>query len=448
MNVWANINTVLNRQEIANQIKQILLQLDANINNPLFTNGSKKGIYIYGTPGSGKTMFVTNLLTEIGYDIIHYDAGDVRNKALIESISSDNVSNKNVFFSMKQQTKKIAVVMDEIDSINSDKGSMMALIKLIRQKKTKKQKTEKTTINPIICIGNMYVDKKIKELMKVCHVFRLKTPTNEQISALLQQDKQAVKYIQGDLRKLEFVLRMAAHQFKFAPTQLSLQPKYFNDDTRMITSNLIRTYIPLKSHYTSINETDRTIVGLLWHENIVDSFSKTPANRTIPLYFDVLKNTCFADYIDRLTFQNQIWQFNEMSSLIKTFYCNKLVHDASPTLIKVVNDDEIRFTKVLTKYSTEYNNGLFISNMCNYLEMDKKDLMSCFMNMQQKLYNGQKKIFTPAVFNEIEHTINHQEIGRLDVRRMFQFLNKNLKKETVILEDDIGVGEEEDDDLE
>ena len=46
-----------------------------------------------------------------------------------------------------------------------------------------------------------------------------------------------------------------------------------------------------------------------------------------PFYMKLLKNICFADYIDRITFQNQIWIFNEISSLIKTFHNNKLYHD-------------------------------------------------------------------------------------------------------------------------
>ena len=80
--------------------------------------------------------------------------------------------------------------MDEIDGMNSgDKGGLNALIKLIRQKKTKKQKQENTTLNPIICIGNYNIDKKIKELMKVCNVFELKTPTQPQMKTLLVQQE-------------------------------------------------------------------------------------------------------------------------------------------------------------------------------------------------------------------------------------------------------------------
>ena len=125
----------------------------------------KKGIYIYGAPGSGKTTFITNILKELNYDIIKYDAGDVRNKNLIETITNNNISNRNVLDLMNRKQKKIAIVMDEIDGMNNgDKGGLTALIKLIRQKKTKKQKQEHKTMNPIICIGNYIIDKKIREV--------------------------------------------------------------------------------------------------------------------------------------------------------------------------------------------------------------------------------------------------------------------------------------------
>ena len=120
-----------------------------------------------------------------------------------------------------------------------------------------------------------------------------------------------------------------------------------------------------------MNETDRTIVGLLWHENIIDMLNKIPNNKSFPFYTKILDNICFADYIDRITFQKQIWQFNEMSSLIKTFYNNKLFHEEYPKKTKF-NPSEVRFTKVLTKYSTEYNNYLFIQNLCFTMSMDKK----------------------------------------------------------------------------
>merc|ERR1711998_619094 len=85
-----------------------------------------------------------------------------------------------------KKKKSIAIIMDEIDGMNSgDKGGINALIKLIRPKKTKKQKKEQITMIPIICIGNYHIDKKIKEMIKICNTFEIKKPTNIEVKQIV-----------------------------------------------------------------------------------------------------------------------------------------------------------------------------------------------------------------------------------------------------------------------
>jgi len=449
-----NMNHILEREHIAHQIKKILLSFDSCCNDLSF----KKGIYIYGSPGCGKTQFVMNILKEVNYDIVKYDAGDVRNKTLIDTITSNNMSNCNVLQMMKGVSKKIAIVMDEIDGMNNgDKGGITSLIKLIRQKKTKKQKLECKTMNPIICIGNYYIDKKIKELIKVCNVFELHTPTNLQMSRLLQSyvpsiygsdsfsaiSETLLNHMQGDLRKLDFIHNL----YKKKPELMTpeniqkiFQTKSFNEDTKKITQCLINQPIPLNEHNTFMNETDRTTVALLWHENIVDMLGKVPKSKSFPFYLDILDNMCFADYTDRITFQNQIWQFNEMSSLIKTFYNNKLYHDAFPAHEGKFDPEEVRFTKVLTKYSTEYNNLLFIYNLCQELDMDKKDLISFFQEL--RLYYGKDFLNNIEMLHEVEKIFENHNISKLDIKRMYRYLDKNVKKDIVVEDDSMSEEDE------
>ena len=443
-----NFNKVFGREKIANDIKNILLSFDKEYNNLNF----KRGIYIYGSPGCGKTHFLLNLLKELNYDVIKYDAGDVRNKSLIDTITSNNVSNRNVLHMMSRQVKKIAIVMDEIDGMNNgDKGGITALIKLIRQKKTKKQRLENKTLNPIICIGNYYVDKKIRELMKVCNVFELKEPTPLQMKEILFQISPTIQtkpitllnnilsYIQGDMRKLSFMtglLEKNSELINDSVINYILQIKTYNDDAKNITQQLINNPIHFDDHNICMNETDRTIVALLWHENIVDCLENKPPEKSYPFYLKILDNICYADYIDRITFQNQIWQFNEMSSLMKTFYNNKLFHDNFKNeTTKANHTGEVRFTKVLTKYSTEYNNILFIYNLCQLLDMDKKDLVSFFQEI--RLIYGNDFLNKLESLNEVEKFLDNEEISKLDIKRMYRYLDKNVKKETVITCDDL-----------
>ena len=121
-----NINTILARDDIVKNIKDILKEFELNKDNMLF----KKGIYIYGDPGTGKTTFISNILKEINYDIIKYDAGDIRNTYVIEDITKHNMSDKNIMSLFNKKVRKIAIIMDEIDGMNNgDKGGINTLIK-------------------------------------------------------------------------------------------------------------------------------------------------------------------------------------------------------------------------------------------------------------------------------------------------------------------------------
>jgi hypothetical protein len=365
--------------------------------------------------------------------------------------------------------------MDEIDGMNNgDKGGINTLIKLIRPKKTKKQKLEEITMNPIICIGNHHVDKKIKELIKVCNTIELKTPTNIQITNIIDNlipdinvniKIKFIDYVQGDLRKLINIHNIYLKKpdiFNSEIIQNIFHLKSYNEDTKKITHKLLSQSFTMNDHLTIMNETDRTIVGLLWHENIIDTIEKADKKYSIPFYLNQLDNICFSDYIDRITFQKQIWQFNEMSSLIKTFKNNKEFHN--PLLEKVmqsekqnieknveqnvkkvtpikeqsfaplfpkVDNSDIRFTKVLTKYSTEYNNSLFIQNLCQELGMDKKDLLSFFMELKNK-YDD----------NQILSLFENNDITKLDINRIYRYLEK-YTKENAQGEDEKEIDEED-----
>lgn len=420
-----NINKILGREQQANEIKKLLKEFETNKNNLLF----KKGIYVYGYPGTGKTTFVTNILKELNYDIIKYDAGDIRNTSVIEDITKHNMSDKNIMSLFNKNIKKIAIIMDEIDGMNNgDKGGINSLIKLIRPKKTKKQKLEEVTMNPIICIGNYRVCKKIKELMKVCNIIELMPPSQLGISNIIDKlmpsidskiKTKLINYVQGDIRKLNNIYNLNKNKPQIFTSQILeeiLHIKSYNDDTKKITHKLLNEYFPLNEHNNIMNETDRTSIGLLWHENIIDIIEKLDKKNSIPFYISQLDNICFADYIDRITFQKQIWQFNEMSSLIKTFKNNKLYHDTFKNKNKY-NPTEVRFTKVLTKYSTEYNNSLFIQKLCQKLGMDKKDLFGFFF----QLINNDEN-------SEIMNILENFEISKLDINRIYRYIEKYIKE--------------------
>lgn len=406
------LNNILNRNELKNNILTFIKEF---YNNP-YDITKYRGVYVYGEPGIGKTSFIKNILSE--YDIIYYDAGNIRNKSIIQNITKNNMSNNNVLSLFQAKKRNIVIVMDEIENMNQgDKGGINLLLKMIRSKKTKKQRIEEISSSPIICIGNHQNDKKMNELKKVCLHYVINVPTKNQIQQLINIYIQNIDNVTKDklkdkitnLNELAMYIKIYTINKSYLPTIIENDMKIqdnVNNDTKLMTQKLLSTNQYINTHCL-INETDRTIIALLLHENIIDLFDKYKLDTTMPLYLNILENICFADYVDRITFQKQIWQFNEMSSLLKNIYTSYLVNDYK----KVLKD--IRFTKILTKYSTEYNNKLFIQNLTQNLMLDKKDLID-YIYVLISQYNNEEE----AILLELENTT----ISKLDINRFNRYL--------------------------
>ena len=112
-----------------------------------------------------------------------------------------------------------------------------------------------------------------------------------------------------------------------------------------------------------------------------------------------------------------------MSSLIKTLKNNKLYHEQFK-IKPIYNPQEVRFTKVLTKYSTEYNNSLFIQNLCQQLGMDKKDLVGFFVELKNKFDDSQ-----------ILALFENYDISKLDINRIYRYIEKYTKENAPDTED-------------
>ena len=123
-----------------------------------------------------------------------------------------------------------------------------------------------------------------------------------------------------------------------------------------------------------------------------------------------------------------------MSSLIKTLKNNKMYHEHFQKK-QTYNPTEVRFTKVLTKYSTEYNNSLFIQKLCQRLGMDKRDLFGFFIDLRNSYED-----------NEICGLLENYEIGKLDVNRIYRYIEKYIRENAAGTADK--EFEEDDDDFE
>ncbi len=270
---------------------------------------SNKPIYVYGRSGTGKTTLLKNI--EIN---THYFSLNEINS--FEEVMS--YTNPSIVQVMTKNITKTIIIIDDIDYIQiNEKKILNAFIKHFKYDEKKGIKRKYT----IIFCGTNYYDKKIKELIKLCNVIKMDTLYKPLLYNNYEKNKQ------NSIKKI--------------------MNKEFRNDFMI--------------------ENEKATQSLLFHENMIDIIKK----QDIPFYYTFLKNLCSGDYFDRISFQKQLWIFNEMTYYIKILYNYYLYNNYS---IHTKKNIEYRFTKVLTKYSNEYNNNTFIIGLCNRLYTSKKQL--------------------------------------------------------------------------
>ena len=399
-----DIDTILERNEIKSQICQYLEN---------FKNESKRGLYIYGDASIGKTYFIKKLL-EKNYSIMYLDALDQRNKTKIEELNNKNMSTDTIFNNFYKIKKKIIIVFDDIEIMNcGDKGGINSLVKLLKNKK--KAEHSEYLINPVICINNYYTDKKINDLKKHLLPIEIKKPTNKQMSIICKnifptcnndEVSSLVENIGGNLNRVKIHIE----NYKIFGKVIKLENYSKNNSFYKVTEMGLKQKIQINNYKQTIKETDKTSVSLLFHENVIDMLQIKDIN----IYLKLLSNICFGDYIDRQIFQYQLWELNELSFIIKFIINNNILIKANidSNNIKLNN---IRFTKVLTKYSSEYSNRNFINELCQKFNMDRNDLYLFFNTIRSNKT-------TDEIYKYFEDT----ELKPLEIKRVYKFLDLDI----------------------
>ena len=90
---------------------------------------------------------------------------------------------------------------------------------------------------------------------------------------------------------------------------------------------------------------------------------------------------------------------------------NKTRWDINRSSIFFTQNYSIIFTKILTKYSTEFNNTTFINNICNELGYNVKDLFNYFLYLFENYQD-----------NEIISYLENYNLTELDINRIKKIL--------------------------
>jgi len=294
-------------------------------------------IYINGNTNSGKTSGVMKYLKENNFEYQHRSIQNIKN----ESQFFDLLKNQNIFNMMKMKKMNRVIIIDDIDSLqNSDKKILTIIIKHMKNI----NKTNKHINSPkYIFIGINNHDKKVNELKSLVeHIYHIKKQINE--TEVDKNIKQVCKHLLKD------------------------------------------------ENVDYLHICEKTIVSLVYHENII-SYAK----QDLDYYYHFLNNFVNGDFYDRISFQRQLWQFGEMTFFLKVINNYIKFHEQSWA---PQTEDDIIFTKILTKYSNEYSNLNFIIGICNKLNCQKIEIVNNMDNhkLNNVLLNNEIKRLEKILF--------------------------------------------------
>jgi len=370
LNFYSNINA----------IKKVVVNYITNLNSL----NSFKYLYVYGDNGIGKTTIIKTIIAGLNYNINYIDCNC--NKLSIDELFNI-YTNRDVYSLFLNNVKSNAIILDNIGYyLYNDKSYLTNLIKLLK----KNIKTKYNKFIPFIIINNNQEDKKYSELAKLSYNLKIHPPSNLELEIIIKKQfpnildlpnnnciiSNILSYLNNKYYKLNNLKYYYTHniiQVKFDNSYNYSYNSIKNSNTniKLLTKNFLEYSYSL-NNLDIINFFDRTSLTLLLHENIIKLFSSSLTLQDLKIYKEILKNYIFCDCIDKNIFLYQIWQLNDIVYIIKIYFNNLILHKHK--LLKSINLNDIIFTKILTKYSSEYNNYNFIFNSTQKYSLNKKNL--------------------------------------------------------------------------
>lgn len=354
--------------------------------------GTKNCLLLHGPPGVGKTSMANIILNHYNYDVIEFNASDIRNQKMVQEKLNQSMNKVNIIQLMISKPKMVGIIMDEVDGMSGgEKGGISELINLIELNNKDSKKKLAPNHTPIICICNDLSDKKLKELKKKALIVKIAKPSKILLQKLALRlveqenipnlDDINISYIinksQGDYRRLvsimQYLFRYSGEDYLDADLQqeyIIKHLKYF--DNKNIDITVYESTDKLLNNYTNLQQAlslyniDRNIISMLLYENFLNTIvnNRKDTNQVkINIMSKIYYNFSIGDIIDYDIYINQQWLLNDINGVIKCAETSYLLNNMKKYTYN--KDTNLKFSSLLNKSSLEYLNYKNLSKL-NY----------------------------------------------------------------------------------
>ena len=135
-------------------------------------------IIVAGPTSIGKSYSINSICNYLDYEITLIDNNNCYNSQYLKDIIYKSTSSSFIQI-LTNNFKKKVIIIDNFDSLFiSDKTINLTLLRILLDNKLKNI--------PIICVSNNDIIKKIGDIKKVCNIYTLSTPNDDEITEILQ----------------------------------------------------------------------------------------------------------------------------------------------------------------------------------------------------------------------------------------------------------------------
>ncbi len=347
---------------------------------------------VTGNHGVGKSVAVNVVMKEYEYDVMSITFENLNSEKDIRNSIKKLIKSSNVYdIICDEKRKKIAIIIDEIESITStnDKKSISTLQKI----------NDQEWLCPIIFISNNQHNKLLSEIKKNSFEVKIWPPFDSDMKRILRMiaikehvniksEKvvdRIIAHSQGDIRRLIYTLQDIHDTFANTPITESVIERYCEFSKKKdVDIDLYKASNIILYKYKDINnclryyETEKVLLPLMVHQNYAGSVLVN-VNK-IKDQYDVIKmvgeSLSTGDVVENYIYGDQSWEMQEIHGFhtcaATSFYlCDKMDSNLEADLAFTTDLNKTSIKKINKKNINNTNRCFKNMNIFDYIYINK-----------------------------------------------------------------------------